>query len=156
MACEQQRPFILPARHSDVAAVFRIAEVSFPVPWPLVELEKELIRPYSALRVLRCTANGSVVAFLNYWLIVDELQIMNLAVAPEFRRQGFGDALLADLATLVGPLGVSTMTLEVRRSNAPAIRLYERHGFERVGVRQQYYSDNAEDALVMRRAIVSR
>ena len=156
MACEQHKPFILPARHSDVAAVFCIAEASFPVPWPLAELEKELIRPYSALRVLRCTTNGPVAAFLNYWLIVDELQIMNLAVAPEHRRRGFGDALLADLATLVGPLGVSTMTLEVRRSNAPAIRLYERHGFQRVGVRQRYYSDNAEDALVMRLAVNSR
>ena len=144
---------ILPARHADMEAVFRIAEASFPIPWPLIEFEKELIRPYSALRVLRPSRTGPVAGFLNYWLIIDELQIMNLAVAPEYRCRGYGCALLDDLNCLAGPLGVSMMTLEVRRSNAQAIRLYERYGFSRVGVRPQYYSDNAEDALVMRRAL---
>jgi [ribosomal protein S18]-alanine N-acetyltransferase len=148
------RPAILHARPSDLAAVYRIAEASFPIPWPFEELRNELNRPFSALRVLRSPllAEG-VVAFLNYWRIADEFQLMNVAVAPEQRGRGYGSALLADLLEVGVRERVCAITLEVRRSNGAAIALYERFAFQRVGIRPRYYSDNAEDALIMRRSL---
>jgi ribosomal-protein-alanine N-acetyltransferase len=146
----QQQASILPARHGDLAVVYRIAEASFPVPWPLEELRKELARPFSQLRVLRPLGVEPIAAFLNYWHVADELQLMNVAVAPEQRRKGYGSALLADLLRIARTQAIAAISLEVRPSNQAAIRLYERDGFERVGLRPRYYSDNAEDALVMR------
>ena len=143
-------PRILPARESDLRAVYDIAEACFPIPWPLEELGKELTRPYSGLRVLRPSDDHPVTGFLNYWHIDDEIQIMNVAVAPSQRRRGYGSALLTDLCRHGRTVRAFAAVLEVRRSNQSAIALYERHGFERVGIRPRYYSDNAEDALVMR------
>ncbi|MDH5670873.1 MAG: ribosomal protein S18-alanine N-acetyltransferase [Myxococcales bacterium] len=144
-------PLILPARRTDLEAVHRIAQAAFPQPWPRSELEKELERDYSELRVLRAAAGLSpVVAFLNDWRIARELQIMNVATDPEHRGRGYGSALLRDLMRRGRARADTSVTLEVRVSNAAAIRLYERHGYERVGLRPCYYSDNGEDALVMR------
>jgi ribosomal-protein-alanine N-acetyltransferase len=145
---------ILPARPGDLQAVYRIAQASFPVPWPIEELRKELKRPFSALRVLRAGPRSSIAAFLNYWRVADEVQIMNIAVTPALRRCGYGGALLEDLIGTVRAERATAIMLEVRRSNLAAIGLYERHGFGAVGVRQRYYSDNGEDALVMRLALV--
>jgi ribosomal-protein-alanine N-acetyltransferase len=140
---------ILPARKVDLGAVFRIAGESFPVPWPLAELEQELTRPFSGLRVLRPGPGQPIVAFLNYWRVADELQLMNVAVLPDHRRKGYGAALIEDLLGLARRHAVALVVLEVRRSNVAAITLYERHGFQRAGIRPRYYSDNGEDALVM-------
>jgi ribosomal-protein-alanine N-acetyltransferase len=153
MASPVPQALILPARQGDLQAVFRIAESSFPIPWPLEELRKELSRPFSVLRVLRPAAGTSIVAFSNYWRIDSELQIMNVAVAPGQRGRGYGNALLEDLIGMGRRNGAQAIVLEVRRSNAPAIGLYERHGFQGIGVRPRYYSDNGEDALVMRRSL---
>jgi [ribosomal protein S18]-alanine N-acetyltransferase len=150
----EQQFSILPARPSDLRAVYRIAQLSFPIPWPLEELRRELTRPFSELRVLRADERSGVVAFLNHWRVADEFQIMNVAVDPAQRRRGFGSALLADLLQLARAQTISAVTLEVRRSNTGAIRLYERHGFRHVGVRPRYYSDNQEDALVMSLGLV--
>ena len=147
---EPSAPRVLPAREGDLRAVYDIAQACFPIPWPLEELSKELTRPYSGLRVLRPSIEQPVIGFLNYWHIDDEIQIMNVAVAPAERRRGYGSALLADLCRHGRTARAFAVVLEVRRSNQSAIALYERHGFERVGIRPRYYSDNAEDALVMR------
>ena len=153
MRSEGLAAMILPARPSDLSAVYSIAEACFPVPWPLEELQKELSRPFSALRVLRPADGSAIAAFLNFWRIDSELQIMNVAVAPEQRRRGYASLLLDDLLLLARQQRASAIVLEVRRTNAPAIRLYELHGFQRIGVRPRYYSDNGEDALVMRRSL---
>jgi ribosomal-protein-alanine N-acetyltransferase len=153
MTSEALATLILPARTADLSAVFRIAEQCFPVPWPLEELQKELSRPFSAVRVLRPAEGAPIVAFLNFWRIDSELQIMNVAVAPEQRRRGYASLLLDDLLLLGRQQRASAIVLEVRRTNTAAIRLYERHGYQRIGVRPRYYSDNGEDAIVMRRSL---
>lgn len=147
---------ILPARAGDLPSVYRIAQLSFPVPWPLDELRRELTRPFSVLRVLRATSHSPVVAFLNHWRVADELQIMNIAVDPAERRRGYASALLGDLLEHAATRAIGAVTLEVRRSNIGAIELYHRHGFQSVGVRPRYYSDNQEDALVMTRTLTSK
>ena len=144
------RPSILPARPADIDAVFAIAQAAFTLPWPREELELELSRPYSALRVLRPSPDERIAAFLNHWRLGDELQIMNVAVLPSHQRLGFARALLRDAEEAARQMRLSSIFLEVRRSNQPAIRLYESHAYVVVGVRQRYYADNLEDALVMK------
>ncbi len=144
---------ILPARPSDVAAVYRIARLAFPIPWPIEELRRELTRPFSELRVLRPAGETRVAAFVNHWRVADELQIMNIAVDPMQRRRGYASALLADLLEHARARSITAIALEVRRSNEAAIALYARHGFQTVGTRPRYYSDNHEDALVMTRLL---
>ncbi|HET6336557.1 MAG TPA: ribosomal protein S18-alanine N-acetyltransferase [Polyangiales bacterium] len=143
------KPVILPMLASDLSSVERIAERCFPVPWTRQEFEKELKRDYAVLRVLRPSAEESVCAFANYWHIGDELQLMNVATLPELQKRGHGSALLVDLLQHGRERQVKLVTLEVRRSNAAARSLYVSFGFRELGIRQRYYSDNGEDAIVM-------
>ena len=91
------------------------------------------------------TAIGSVWA----QTVLDEGYIGNVGVRREFRRRGAADFLLEALDRCAAELGLSFLTLEVRESNAPAIALYEKHGYGRVGVRPAYYRDPKEDAVLM-------
>ena len=91
------------------------------------------------------TAIGSVWA----QTVLDEGYIGNVGVRWEFRRRGTADRLLEALDRCAAELGISFLTLEVRESNAPAIALYEKHGYGRVGVRPAYYRDPKEDAVLM-------
>jgi [ribosomal protein S18]-alanine N-acetyltransferase len=134
---------------ADLTSVERIAERCFPVPWTREEFEKELKRDYAILRVLRPSVGEPVCAFANYWHIGDELQLMNVATLPELQRRGHGSALLVDLLQHARERRVKLVTLEVRRSNAAARSLYVSFGFRELGIRQRYYSDNGEDAIVM-------
>ncbi|HKP61443.1 MAG TPA: ribosomal protein S18-alanine N-acetyltransferase [Polyangiales bacterium] len=147
------KPVILPMLASDLTAVERIAERCFPVPWTRQEFEKELRRDYAVLRVLRPSLGEPVCAFANYWHIGDELQLMNVATLPELQRRGHGSALIGDLLQNARERHVKLISLEVRRSNDPARSLYVSFGFREVGVRQRYYSDNGEDAIVMQLAL---
>jgi ribosomal-protein-alanine N-acetyltransferase len=138
---------------SDLDAVHRIATLCFPVPWTREEFQKELSRDYSVLRVLRAALSEPVCAFANYWHVGDEIQLMNVATLPEMRGRGQGSALLLDLLLQARERAAALVTLEVRRSNAAARALYRKFGFVEQGIRQHYYSDNAEDAVVMHLAL---
>jgi [ribosomal protein S18]-alanine N-acetyltransferase len=148
-------PIILPALGGDLDAVVRIAVACFPVPWTRVELEKELQRDYAVLRVLRPASGQPICAFANYWCIADELQLMNVATLQAQRRRGFGRALVCDMIEDARARRSALVALEVRRSNDAARALYRGLGFVEQGVRPRYYSDNAEDAIVMQLALGS-
>jgi len=90
-----------------------------------------------------------VAAFGGMWLMVDEGHIITFAVHPDWRRQRIGERLLLAFLDLALDRGAHEATLEVRLSNLPARRLYEKYGFRPVGLRPRYYSDNGEDALIM-------
>src|SRR3954451_10206190 len=94
-------------------------------------------------------AAGRVVGFCSFWRVLDELHINNLAVLPDFRRRGVGAELLAYVLREGAGMGALRATLEVRRSNTPAIMLYERFGFTVAGIRHGYYTSPAEDALIL-------
>ena len=97
-----------------------------------------------------CAAAGeTVLGYANFLHVLDEGDIGNVAVAPEFRRQGVADALLEALCARAAALDLAFLTLEVRASNAPAIALYRKHGFQTVGQRRNYYQKPDEDALLM-------
>lgn len=114
-------------------------------------LREELVRPWSRVRAARDEAGG-VLGYALFWLVVDEVQLLNVAVAMGARRRGIGRALVLDMLAYARERGAVRVLLEVRSSNAPAIALYERLGFERFNVRERYYADG-EDAIEMQLAL---
>jgi len=137
-----------PMALADVTAVHEIEQLSFSVPWPAHAFEQEL-RGNRLARYLVARAGGTVVGFAGTWLMVDDSHITTFGVHPEWRRQGIGRQLLLGIAELSIAIGARRMTLEVRETNEAAQRLYQSFGFEIVGRRPRYYTDDGEDALVM-------
>ena len=135
---------------SDLDAVHHLAKGVFRVPWARADFERELSRAWAVVRVLRPASGKDIVAFVNYWITGDEIQVMNVATDSAMRRQGFARALMTDVHRQGRARGSKLVVLEVRRSNEAALALYGGMGYERIGVRQAYYSDNKEDAVVMR------
>jgi len=132
----------------DLPAVHVIERESFSTPWPAHayqhELETNRLAHYIVARY-----RDEIVGFAGLWLLVDEAHVTTFATRGAWRRQGIGERLLLVLLDLAGSRGAHEATLEVRPSNVPARRLYEKYGFKVVGVRSRYYSDNNEDALIM-------
>jgi ribosomal-protein-alanine N-acetyltransferase len=110
-------------------------------------LREELVRPWSRLRAAR-DAEGRVLGYSLFWHVVDELHLLNVAVAIPARRKGIGHALMLDLLAYAREHGIVRILLEARAGNTPAIALYDRLGFTRFNVRERYYADG-EDALEM-------
>ena len=135
-------------RLDDIPAVHGIERASFPVPWPdyafRQELESNRLAHYLVVR-----AGDVIVGYGGLWMMVDEAHITTFAVLPEWRRRGVGARLMLAMVRLADDLGARVATLEVRLSNVAARQLYQRFGFRPVGIRPRYYSDNAEDALIM-------
>lgn len=134
------------ATAADLDAIDEIEQHSFKVPWPRATFEGELGREWARIDVVR---DPHVIAFNNYWLVAGELHILAIATHPDRRRAGIGGLLLAHAMEAARAVGATLATLEVRKGNTPAIALYERAGFKTVHVRQRYYQDDGEDALVM-------
>ena len=142
------RILIEPMSLADVPDVHRIERASFSVPWPDDAYRAELTgNRLAAYLVAR--ADGAVVGYGGIWMMVDEAHITTFAIEPSWRRQRLGETLLVALLDLAIARRAREATLEVRLSNVPARRLYEKYGFLPVGVRPRYYSDNGEDALIM-------
>ncbi len=132
----------------DLDAIEQIERVSYRTPWSRSMFASELAKP-SSLSFGAVDEAGTLVGYLVLSRYVDAWHVMNVAVAPERRRQGVASALLQRLLELTEDDGMRGYTLEVRVSNLGAIRLYERFGFVPKGVRRGYYTDNREDALIM-------
>jgi ribosomal-protein-alanine N-acetyltransferase len=114
-----------------------------------VNVSAELERPWARVWVVRENGSGEPRAFLLAWLVVDELHVLSVATLPRFRRQGMARALLEHAIGFAREQKVRTVLLEVRRSNAAAIRLYRAFGFSATALRPRYYADNFEDAVEM-------
>lgn len=133
------------AKPWDLDAIAAIERAAIRDGWSRAQIAEELDRELA--RVLVAEQGGALLGFAIGWSVAGESEVMELAVHPEARRQGIGVALLR---ALIAECGEGPTFLEVRASNAPAIALYEREGFQRVGVRRGYYADG-EDALLMSR-----
>lgn len=140
------------ADHSHVRQMHDIEEAVFPVPWSLESLSQDVCDHEIAYYIVGI-CSGEVVSYAGFWHVLDESHVTNLAVKQEFRRMGVGEAMLNILFEAAVKLGVRTMTLEVRESNAAAIGMYEKTGFIKTGRRKRYYSDNNEDALIMTKTL---
>jgi ribosomal-protein-alanine N-acetyltransferase len=133
----------------DLDAVLEIERASFANPWTREMFEHELGHAEVSHTFVIRTQEMPVAGFCVFWVVFDEIHVNNLAVRPEARRMGLGRILLKAALAEAAALGGRRATLEVRRSNLAAIRLYEAFGFRATGVRPAYYSNPAEDALVL-------
>ena len=128
-------------------AVCELEPRCYTHPWsrPLImgEFEKDISFRFGLLK------EGQLAGYCFAYLVVDELLILNFAIAPEFQRRGLGSALLRSVLKQAQSLGATLACLEVRRSNITAQTLYTRFGFKQVAIRRGYYRDNLEDALVL-------
>ena len=139
---------IVTMKQLHVKQVAELENICFSRPYSEDMLKDELNDP-NTLYLVEVLPSGQVRGYAGLKFILDEGHITNVAVAPEYRRQGIGDALLERLIELSGSLGLKSLMLEVRVSNAGARAMYEKHGFETVGMRPGYYFDPEEDAVLM-------
>ena len=136
----------------DLSAAAEIERDLFPDhPWSLADLKYELDEnPYAQFLALK--ENGELIGYADLWIMFDQAQIANIAIARPHQNKGYGQALMDEMLRRSIQAECENITLEVRVSNSPAIALYEKNGFIRAAVRKGYY-DNGEDAWLMIRPI---
>lgn len=132
---------------SDLDEIMVIEKASFSYPWSPRFFLQELRVPCA--RSLLAVLGVKTAGYIVYWLLPNEVDIHNLAVHPAYRRQGIGKSLLQGVIEEARQNGSTRVTLEVRKSNEAAQRLYHSLGFAARGIRKGYYSDDGEDALAM-------
>jgi ribosomal-protein-alanine N-acetyltransferase len=120
-------------------------------PWSRRMLEAELEYEWSRVLIAESFRAGSkeIVSFAVLWTVADDLQVLNVATHPSYRRLGAASKVIGEALNLALAKGCRVASLEVRRSNDAAIKLYTCLGFRRTGIRFAYYADNSEDAVVM-------
>jgi [ribosomal protein S18]-alanine N-acetyltransferase len=132
---------------ADLDEVLSIERTSFAFPWStrffLQELQAECARSMLA------EVDGHVAGYVLFWALPDRIDVHNVAVHGSFRRRGIGRALMGQVIGTAERMNLHKVTLEVRKSNIPAQKLYESIGFIATGIRKGYYSDDGEDALTM-------
>ena len=133
----------------DLDAVVAIEAQSFTNPWTREMLERELRHSDVARIYVLRLSDGTTAAFCTCWIIFDELHVNTIAVAPPYRRTGLGIRLMRHVLASAAAAGARRATLEVRRSNEAALRLYEQLDFHVTAVRTRYYTRPEEDALIL-------
>ena len=133
----------------DLNAIEEIERTSYPTPWSRSMFAGELAKPSSICLGAVEADKDELVGYLIISRYVDAWHVMNIAIAPEYRRRGIARSLMERLFEVTARDARRGYTLEVRVSNEAAIRLYEELGFKARGVRRGYYTDNREDALIM-------
>ena len=134
-----------------VPQIAALEQCCFSAPWSERSIASELDNDLAYWLV--CLEGDSVLAYAGTQTVLEETDMMNIAVHPDHRRRGLAAALLGRLLEDLARRGSHSLTLEVRVSNAPARSLYERVGFAEVGRRKNYYQDPREDALILRREL---
>ena len=165
---------IVPMHETHVSAIAALEAATFSAPWDEASVRAELENPL-ALWLVAEDAGGSdaageagnpgadeagtgagemaVLGYVGSQSCFEDADILNVCVAPAARRRGVAEALMRELEARLAPNGVEKITLEVRASNEPAIRLYEKLGYTQVGVRKGYYEKPREDALILQKEL---
>jgi ribosomal-protein-alanine N-acetyltransferase len=136
----------------DLDQIVNIEKICFSLPWSKASFENELKNEYAYYQCAE--ESGKIAGYMGMWRIIDECHITNVAVLPEYRNRGIAGKLIQKMVEICKCSEISSMTLEVRVSNIPAINLYKKFGFFSVGKRPNYYTKPAEDALIMWKEIV--
>lgn len=144
----KQRAEILPLKAEQLPEAAQIAECSFPDPWSLTVFEAAFAQVDT--RMWAATVAGELVGYLVLQRLGEEQSVDDIAVSPDYRRQGIAEQLL-QMAHAVFP--DSNFILEVREHNAAAIALYQKLGYEQVGFRKRYYTNPAEGAVLMTKKV---
>ena len=137
---------IIQMNESHVSAVAELERQNFSEPWPEIAVRSELTNKLALWLV--AVEDGVVAGYVGSQTVLQEADMMNIAVADTHRRRGIARMLVEEL---IRQLDAYQLTLEVRASNAPAIALYEKLGFTQVGLRKNYYHKPKEDALILRK-----
>jgi ribosomal-protein-alanine N-acetyltransferase len=141
-------------RRAELADVTRVVEIEregFRHPWSRELIERELAHAWSLL--LLAEEGCAVLGYIVFWIVHDEVHVLNVATALSARRRGIGRALMLEAEREGARRGARLCTLEVRRSNTPALELYRELGYRQVGIRPNYYAEEREDAIVMVKAL---
>jgi len=134
----------------DLPDVLAIENISFPNPWHETTFRGEIQNNDLSYPLVVIHRNlDKVIGYIVYWKIREEVQINNIAVHPDFKRMGIGEAILGDVIQEARGEGAHYVSLEVRPSNTAARGLYAKLGFELIGIRRNYYSNPDEDAIVL-------
>ncbi len=139
------------AAPQDLHLVLHVDVRAFSRHWPAEDFAAELVDPMTSIWLAEDDAGP--VGYAHVRVIVDEGELLNLAVLPGRRRTGAGRALLAHAEEEAGAAGAVRCFLEVRRDNAAAVGLYLGAGWEQVGIRRAYYSEDGADALVLSKVL---
>ncbi|HKA88266.1 MAG TPA: ribosomal protein S18-alanine N-acetyltransferase [Haliangiales bacterium] len=142
---------IVPMRPPDLDEIMEIERLSYKHPWARQVFIEELDREWAHVDVLRerTDKRSRVIGFINYWLVRDEVHVLNVSVHPDDRRKGHASRLIAHVVEYARRRSSRFVTLEVRRGNHGALKLYRSFGFRSVGIRPNYYAEEGEDAIVM-------
>nr|WP_289039525.1 ribosomal protein S18-alanine N-acetyltransferase [uncultured Allobacillus sp.] len=134
--------------YADLDQVMEVENASFRSPWKEEDITHDLINnPFSDYLVME--KGDQIIGYVGTWTVVEAAQITNIAIHPDERGQGYSVRLFQRMLKYLRLKGATELTLEVRKSNHVAQRLYERFGMKPVGVRKNYYQDDGEDAIVM-------
>ena len=140
---------IVNMNESHVTQVAALEKICFADPWSETSVASELKNPLSCWLVAE--EDGVVAGYVGSQTVIDESDMMNVAVHPDHRRKGIAEALVVELVEALKMRESRCLTLEVRASNEPAKALYEKLGFTQVGLRKNYYRNPKEDALILRK-----
>lgn len=132
----------------DIPAVAEIEKACFSLPWSEQSLIDSVTREDTMFLV--CEEEQNIVGYIGMYLSFDEGDITNVAVAPAYRKRGYGEAIVSKAIELAKEKQLEMILLEVRVSNAPAISLYKKMGFEEIGIRKNFYEHPVEDAMIMK------
>lgn len=138
---------IIDIEEKHIPQIKELEKRCFTVPWTDEQLRAQL--PDKMHMFLVAVSGDTVLGYVGMMYVLDEGYISNVAVSPDYRREGIADAIIAELLCRAEELKLSFVTLEVRESNAPAKALYKKHGFSEVGKRKNYYNFPKEDAILM-------
>jgi ribosomal-protein-alanine N-acetyltransferase len=151
-----RQPLLRPALAADLPAIVALERAAHKYPWSEDLLRRELSHEWSTvlLAFAQEQVDGQasverIAAHIIFWIVHDEIHILNVATAPEQRRRGYGRALMEEAEARGRAKGAVLSTLEVRKSNEAALALYGSLGYRQVGMRPRYYVDDDEDALVL-------
>lgn len=142
----EKRIKLIPLKNEHIDEVYEIERLSYSNPWTKFGFYAEIRNPFSMPYVL--TLDEKIAGYIVLWDYGESLHIANITVHPDFRRMGLGRYMIRFAKEKARELGMKAITLEVRKSNEPARRLYESEGFVAIGVIKGYYPDNHEDAVV--------
>ncbi|MGI9076195.1 MAG: ribosomal protein S18-alanine N-acetyltransferase [Gemmatimonadaceae bacterium] len=146
------RQSIRPAMRGDIDQIMEIEQACFSDPWQRSSLIS-LIDDSRVYFSVAETEAGQIQGYVTAWFVLDEGEVGNLAVAPQWRGSGIGSSLLAGVISYSVYRGITRLFLEVRQANLAARRLYASHGFLEIGRRRDYYRQPVEDAIVLRRSV---
>lgn len=136
-------------QEADVTQVAALEAVCFHDPWSEKSIQSELTNPLSCWIVAQ--EAEKIVGYVGSQTVLDESDMMNIAVSPAYRRHGIAEHLVQTLIDALRARGSHALTLEVRASNAPAQALYKKLAFQQIGLRKNYYRNPKEDAMILRK-----